>query len=102
MRGRSVAGGRNIVSFMPSGLKIRVAVNSASGMLADRADDVAEQEEVDVAVDEALVRPRDRHFLDRQLDRLVVADPLVHDQSMSGRSPDSCVSRCRIVMLFLP
>ena len=39
-------------------------------------DDVAEQEEVDVAVDEALVGARERDLLDRQFDGAVVADPV--------------------------
>ena len=54
----SDAGGRNIVSLMPSGSKIRVCANSSSGSPLTRRDDVAEQEEVDVAVDEALARRR--------------------------------------------
>ena len=32
MRGRSDAGGRNVVSFMPSGSKMRVRANSLSGI----------------------------------------------------------------------
>ena len=56
MRGSSDAGGRNIVSFMPSGSKIRVLRELVERLAAHAADDVAEQEEVDVAVDEARAR----------------------------------------------
>ena len=64
-------------------------------------DDVAEQEEVDVAVDEPLVGRRQRDFLQRASDRRVVARATSSLRSRSGRSPEVCVSRWRIVMLAL-
>jgi hypothetical protein len=44
---------------------------------ADPLDDFAEQEKVDVAVDEARAGRRGRNFLDRQLDGRVLAGPHV-------------------------
>ena len=75
MRGRSAGGGRNIVSFIPSGSKISCLANWSSGMPAHAPDDVAEQKEVDVAVDEALRRAGGRHLLDRQRNRRVGSGP---------------------------
>ena len=76
IRGRSDSGGRNVVSFMPSGSKICGFGILVEPLAADAADDVAEQEEVDVAVDEPLAWRRGRHFLDGAPNRLVGAAEL--------------------------
>ena len=77
IRGASDAGGLNIVSLMPSGSKMRSRANRSSGMPADALHDVAEQKEVDVAVDEALAGTRRRHLVDGERDRRLVAHPQV-------------------------
>ena len=68
IRGCSDAAGRNIVSFMPSGAKMCVVRELVERLPAHAADDLAEQEVVDVAVDEALAGRRCRHLFDGQLD----------------------------------
>ncbi len=60
--------------------------NRASGRLLTRADDLAEQKEVDVAVDEPAARRIGQHFLAGQSNRFVVAFP-VRPRSRSGRKP---------------
>ena len=69
----SDAGGRNVVSRMPSGPKTRAFRNASQRLLRDALDDVAEQEEVDVRVDEALAGGGDRHFLDGAANRFGAA-----------------------------
>ncbi len=67
------SGGRNVVSFMPErieDLRLRVAIEP---LAAHAAHDVAEQEEVDVAVDEPLARRRGRHLFDGAPNRFVGA-----------------------------
>ena len=56
----------------PEHARLQVRIERLPG---DARDDVAEQEEVDVAVDERLAGRRRRHFVFRQLDRGVVAGP---------------------------
>ena len=56
MRGRFSAGGLNPVSIIPSGWKMSRCDILIERQPADPRHDVAEQEEVDVAVDEALAR----------------------------------------------
>ena len=89
MRGAATPAGRNIVSFMPSGSKMCSLRELVERLAADAPDDVAEQEEVDVAVDEPLAGRRGRDLLDRQLDGLVVAGPLVAE--IDVRPQPGCV-----------
>ncbi len=73
MRALSDAGGRNIVSAIPSGSKTWLRRVPIDPLAAHALDDAAEQEEVDVAVEEARAGRRDRHLLDRAPDRFVRA-----------------------------
>ena len=70
---RHDSGGRNVVSLHAERLedvRLRVAIER---LAADAAHDVAEQEEIDVAVDEPLAGRRRRHFVDARADRFVGA-----------------------------
>ncbi len=75
MRGSSVFGGRNPVSVMPSGSNTRALQIRIERLAGDARDDVAEQKEIDVAVDERFAGSGRRHFILRQLDRRVVTGP---------------------------
>ena len=61
----------------PERLEDAFAREAIEGQPAHALDDVAEEEEVDVAVDEALARPRRGHFVDGKRDRRLVAHPRV-------------------------
>ena len=65
MRFLTDEGGRNRVSRIPSGPKTRDCRKPSSVSCVDALDDVAEEEEVDVRIDDPLVGKGDRHFLDR-------------------------------------
>ena len=65
----ATAGGRNVVSRMPSGSKMCVRANASSRSPLMRATSLPEQEEVDVAVDEPRARRGDGHFLGGEPDR---------------------------------
>ena len=82
------AGGLNPVSIMPSGSKISRCDVLIERHAAHARDDVAEQEEVDVAVDESLARRRGRHFVARQLDRRVVALPRIAEIDVGPQARD--------------
>ena len=69
IRGRIAAGGRNVVSLHAQRLEDPLPRELIERYAAHAADDVAEQKEVDVAVDEALAGRRGRHFFDRERDR---------------------------------
>ena len=60
---------------MPSGSNTRALQVRVERLPGDARDDVAEQKEIDVAVDERLAGSRRRHFVLRELDRRVVAGP---------------------------
>ena len=89
---------------MPSGTKTRSCANRSNGMPLTRDTMSAEQEEVDVAVDEPLARRRRRHFFARAraMAFVVAASTSRRSRSRSGRRPETCVSRWRIVMSPLP
>jgi hypothetical protein len=90
------------VSRIPSGSKMRSFANSLERQAAHLLDDVAQQEEADVGVDEALARARDRG-ISSTASAIAFSRPTQGiDQSTSGRRPDMCVSRWRMVMSPLP
>ena len=68
---------------MPSGSKI---VRLTSGVAADAPDDVAEEKEVDVAVDEFLAGRRDRHAGGAP----DASSAPERSELGSGRSPEVC------------
>ena len=73
---------------MPSGWKISRCDILVERHAAHARDDVAEQEEVDVAVDESLAGRGGRHFFARQLDRRVVALPRIAEIDVGPQSRD--------------
>ena len=100
--GRSAAGGRNVVSRIPSGSKMCVARKRVEALPAHARDDLAEQEEVDVAVDEPLALARQR-----ALPRWRAGSrPPAPGTPVPGRGrragPRRGVSRWRMVMRCLP
>ena len=84
------------MSLHPERLEDLLSGKQIQRLSADAPDDVAEQEEVDVAVDEPLAGRRCWHLLDRQRDRRRRSRSTSSPRSTSGRSPDTCVSRWRI------
>ena len=76
------------MSFMPSGWKISRLHVLIERHAAHTRDDVAQQEEIDVAVDEPLAGRRRRHLLARQLDGRVVALPRVGEIDIGPQSRD--------------
>ena len=80
-------------------VRLRVSVEA---LAAHAADDVAEQKEVDVAVDEALARRGGRHFFDRAANRFVGAVELdleieigTEPRRVRQQVPDRDAAPCR-------
>ena len=98
IRALSEAAGRNCVSFIAERIENLLLREPVQRQPAHPPDDVAEEEEVDVAVDEALRRAASP-ALPRSRSAIAVSLPVhASARSRSGRSPEVWVSRWRMVM----